>query len=268
MRYTSKKRVREPEDPDEVGDTHEDGWWKSHRGGRSNGEEVANELQLLFAQFLGYMDLEKEMVGRETDVGVRNHILSELVDKYCTVAATGASCDDAFNAIAHKIQKNRGLFFVHKTQDNTIITNAQGILWSITPLTENLRVTPNGDATECKIPVKYMDMVEEYVLTSVSHQIEMVEKNLRMACPIGRQDNCVKDLERMNEASVKSHDTEDQEVFMAWDDVSGARLNPELVKEARKAEMEYFRKMGVYTKVSKKRCYDVTEKAPIGGQMG
>ena len=36
----------------------------------------------------------------------------------------------------------------------------------------------------------------------------------------------------MNEASVKSHDTEDQEVLIAWDEVSRARLNPELVKEA------------------------------------
>ena len=80
-------------------------------------------------------------------------------------------------------------------------------MWSIAPLTEKMRVTPNGDATECKIPVKYMDMAEEYVLTGVSHQIEMVDKNLRMACTIGRQENCVKDLERMNEASVKSHDT-------------------------------------------------------------
>ena len=91
------------------------------------------------------------------------------------------------------------------------------------PLTEDMRVTPSGDATECKIPVKYMDMVEGYVLTAVSHQIEMVEKNLLMS---GRQENCVKDLERVNEASVRSHDTEDQEVFIAWDDVS------------RKAEME------------------------------
>ena len=63
---------------------------------------------------------------------------------------------------------------------------------------------------------------------------------------------------------MKSHDTEDQEVLIAWDDVSGVRLNPALVKEARKAEMEYFRKMGANKKVSKKRCYDVTGKAPIG----
>ena len=90
------------------------------------------------------------------------------------------------------------------------------------------------------------------------HQIEMVDKNLRMASATGRQENGVKDRERIDEAPVKSHDTEDQEVLIAWDNVSGARLNPELVKEARKAEMEYFRKMGLSTKVSKKRCYDVT----------
>ena len=63
---------------------------------------------------------------------------------------------------------------------------------------------------------------------------------------------------------MKSHDTEEQEVFMAWDDIPGATTHHELVKEARKAEMEYFRNVGVYTKVRKKRCYDVTVKAPIG----
>ena len=62
---------------------------------------------------------------------------------------------------------------------------------------------------------KYL-AVEGYVLTGVSHHIEVVDKHSRMACTIGRQENCVKDLERMNEASVKSHDTEDQEVLIAW----------------------------------------------------
>ena len=68
MRLTILKRAREPEDPDEVGDGHEDGWWKSHRGGFSNGEEGENELQPLFAQFSEYIDLGKEMIGREASV--------------------------------------------------------------------------------------------------------------------------------------------------------------------------------------------------------
>ena len=120
----SKKRVREPEDPDDVGDIHEDGWSNAYRGGLSNGEGDANELHCLFTPFLGCVDLEKAVIGRET---VRNHLLREFADKDCTVATTGTSCDDVFNAITLKIQKNRGMFFVHKTQDNTIITNAEQV---------------------------------------------------------------------------------------------------------------------------------------------
>ena len=39
---------------------------------------------------------------------------------------------------------------------------------------------------------------------------------------------------------------------MAFDDVSGAELDPKIVKEARKIEIEYFRKMGVYTRVKRR----------------
>lgn len=38
-------------------------------------------------------------------------------------------------------------------------------------------------------------------------------------------------------------------VVEAWDDVSGKYLDPERVAAAREAEMSYFRKMNVYTKV-------------------
>ena len=43
---------------------------------------------------------------------------------------------------------------------------------------------------------------------------------------------------------------EDQgELEEAWDDVSGAQLNPEAVKQARSEEVEYIHKMNLYTKV-------------------
>ena len=114
--------------------------------------------------------------------------------KDCTVAvALKASCDDAFNATAHENHKHGGVFFVHKTQDNTIITTPQCILWRSTSLMGTTRVTPEW---------------------------------------------------RRNGVSDPS------------------QIHGELVKEARKAEMEHFRKMGVCTKVSKKRWHDVTGKAP------
>ena len=49
----------------------------------------------------------------------------------------------------------------------------------------------------------------------------------------------------------------------AEDDQSGGDLLPELVKVARKSEIEYFRSMGVYDKVPIKECWDVTGADPI-----
>ena len=66
----------------------------------------------------------------------------------------------------------------------------------------------------------------------------------------------------MEKSASKCH--EDDEKYIAWDDVSGAPLLPHLVREARKAEMEYFKKMKVYMKVPKSKCFQATGKAPIG----
>ena len=55
----------------------------------------------------------------------------------------------------------------------------------------------------------------------------------------------------------------DEELEMAWDDVSGAELDTKAVKQARIEEIEYVRKMSLYTKVPIKECYERTGKAPI-----
>ena len=49
-----------------------------------------------------------------------------------------------------------------------------------------------------------------------------------------------------------------------WDNISGEWLNPTLVKEARKEEMEEFNKHKVYTKVPLSECYERTGTHPIG----
>ena len=49
----------------------------------------------------------------------------------------------------------------------------------------------------------------------------------------------------------------------AYDDLIGDALDPELMKKARKEEIIYFKKMGVYDKVEVEECYKVTGKAPI-----
>ena len=56
---------------------------------------------------------------------------------------------------------------------------------------------------------------------------------------------------------------EDNPWERAWVDVSGKSLKPELVKQARKEEIENFKMMSVYSKVPIKECVRVTGKQPI-----
>ena len=53
------------------------------------------------------------------------------------------------------------------------------------------------------------------------------------------------------------------EGIIAVDDVSGAWLRPEIVAQARKEGIKYFREMGVYEKVNIDACCSQTGKAPI-----
>ena len=52
--------------------------------------------------------------------------------------------------------------------------------------------------------------------------------------------------------------------MVAYDDVTGPELDPKLVQEARQAVMRYLKKMRLYRKVSKQRCWQLTGKKPIG----
>ena len=61
--------------------------------------------------------------------------------------------------------------------------------------------------------------------------------------------------------TIEEDDSPDLEV--AWDDVSGAELDPKAVRKARVEEIEYVRKMNLYTKVPIKQCYSRTGTGPI-----
>jgi hypothetical protein len=59
------------------------------------------------------------------------------------------------------------------------------------------------------------------------------------------------------------YDSDDKVDEIAWDDVNNCKLDPVKVKDARQAEMDYFRRMKVYQKVPIQKCKDLTGKMPI-----
>ena len=77
-------------------------------------------------------------------------------------------------------------------------------------------------------------------------------------------------VEEMHEVILSAGDPsnelheEDPYVDMeAFDDLSGARLDPVMVAAARREEIEYFRERGVYVKVGIDECWATTRKKPI-----
>ena len=63
------------------------------------------------------------------------------------------------------------------------------------------------------------------------------------------------------EASASLHEKDGD--MWATDDVTGEKLSPALVTEARAEEIKYFRSMGVYRKVSMAKCLEATGRRPI-----
>ena len=64
-------------------------------------------------------------------------------------------------------------------------------------------------------------------------------------------------------ASTELHEDDHTVMLEAYDDLTGAPLDPEMVAAARKEEIEYFRGRGVYIKVGLDECWAVTGKKPI-----
>ena len=65
---------------------------------------------------------------------------------------------------------------------------------------------------------------------------------------------------------IAAFDKEGIDTKQYWDDLSGKRLNSELVKRAREEGMSEYRKHGVYIKVPIQQCWDETDKDPIGAR--
>ena len=65
-----------------------------------------------------------------------------------------------------------------------------------------------------------------------------------------------------DKASEELHERHGEDI-VAYDDLTGDELNPELMRQARMEEIAYFKKMGVYEKVSIDEAWRETGKSPI-----
>ena len=92
----------------------------------------------------------------------------------------------------------------------------------------------------------------------IKSQMQMDQGELMMVDLDG--DLSREELQGLNE--LRANDEANDWKF--WDDVSGKELGSELVKAARKEEIDVVRKMAVWTKVPKSQCLAETGRQPVG----
>ena len=95
-----------------------------------------------------------------------------------------------------------------------------------------------------------LDAQGRFLLMSIDAQEDTTSQELKRSAEKLRQ-------------KYKTVEEEDDPMEMAWDDVSGAELNPTMVKAARQEEIDYVRNMHMYDNVPITECKRATGKMPI-----
>ena len=110
----------------------------------------------------------------------------------------------------------------------------------------------------------YPDGLCRAICKGLMRQIEADQQGQFLLANLRGTDREKKDIEQQLREEFKTvESTEDPRMEAAWDDVTGAELDPAQVKSARVDEIKYIRKMRLYTKVDKVECWNKTGKMPI-----
>eukprot|EP00973_Karenia_brevis_P012630 1713512-Karenia_brevis.AAC.1 len=118
----------------------------------------------------------------------------------------------------------------------------------------------NGRARKAQ---EYPDQSCEAICRGIMNQKHHDERGEFLIGILDMDETNQRDIKEAGAESDRLHDDHDSDMI-AVDDVTGALLDVRLVKEAREAEMRYFRRMGVYRKVPIRKCIEQTGKMPIG----
>eukprot|EP00973_Karenia_brevis_P058584 8160027-Karenia_brevis.AAC.1 len=114
----------------------------------------------------------------------------------------------------------------------------------------------NGRAKKAQI---YPTELCRAICKGLKNQKDWDEEGKYLIGTIESDNDIHEELKRAMDTAQGAHEGD----IEAYDDVSGAVLNPDMVRKARLTEMEYFRRMKVYKKVSLSKCWATTGKKPI-----
>ena len=121
-------------------------------------------------------------------------------------------------------------------------------------------LSTDGKSLSCTVHSAYLGLVKDTIKMALASTVSWT---LRRICCCEHQSTAT----ASKKSKTTCHDEDDQ--LVAWDDVTGAMLDLELVQESRKAEIVYFKKIDVCEKVQISECTRKLAKLPwaCGGFM-
>ena len=134
--------------------------------------------------------------------------------------------------VAYKVQENKGQYYVHFGPHGVITSNSTAILMKLNNIFSQKALCNDGKSMSCAIHSACRGWLNDKIKDGVNEQRVMDASQEFVIADIGQQD-CIADLTSMNKSSTKCHEEDEQ--LVAWDDVTGAMLDLDLVKEVRKA---------------------------------
>ena len=110
----------------------------------------------------------------------------------------------------------------------------------------------------------YPPQLIDAICNGINEQIkaDKLDQNIIARIEYIEGSNILAEVQKARANAAKCHEDDHQELI-AFDDVSGAELDPKMVQKARKDEIEYVRSMNLYTKVKISECLQQTGKKPI-----
>ena len=107
----------------------------------------------------------------------------------------------------------------------------------------------------------YPDQLCNEICKGIKEQIDHDEFIQRLPSKIVKSINSIR--AEINNIDINSIHNDESDAECYFDDVTGAPLDPKMVKEARKVEMSFFKSKGVYYYDTNDNCILMTGKKPI-----
>ena len=148
---------------------------------------------------------------------------------------------------------------MHFGPHGVITRNSTAILMKINSSSIHKVLCADGKSMSCAILSAFRGLVIDKIEDGINEQCVLDASQEFVIATICQQ-YCIEDLTTTDNSSTKCHEEDEQ--LVAWDGITGAMLDLNLVMEARKVN-GLIKKMNVNEKVLKSECYkEIVKRIP------